>query len=142
MPSDSAFGFPSLAEQAVQEDKEILASYSPSPRIEGVTVLGGTAVLPSGTILGRVTASGKYIVCLDTPTDGSENGVGILRSMVDATVDDRPGEMITFGHLKLDEIEEPTNGTLAEVIAEAILNGVGPFQTAYTDAVRNILYLG
>lgn len=139
--ADHAFGLPSLEETAVQTDKEILASYSPPPRIEGVTILSGQGVLSSGTILGRVTASGKYVQCLDTPTDGSENGVGVLRSMVDATSADRPGEMIAFGLLKLDQIEEPTNGTIDEVIAEAILNGVGPFQFASKDTVRNILRL-
>ncbi len=140
--ADHGFGLPSLEETAVQTDKEILASYSPPPRIEGITVLGGTAVIPSGSIMGRVTASGKYVVCLDTPTDGSENAVGVLRSMVDASgADDRPGELITFGLLKADQIEEPTNGTIVEIIAEAVLNGVGPFQFASVDTVRNVLNL-
>lgn len=142
MAEDHAYGLPSLVETPVQTDKEILASYSPPPRIEGITVLGGAAVIPSGSIMGRVTASGKYVVCLDTAVDGSENGLGVLRSMVDATTDDRPGELITEGQLKLDQIEEPTNGTLAEVIAEAVLNSVGPFQFATSDTVRNVLDIG
>jgi hypothetical protein len=143
MAQDHAFGLPSFEVTAVQVDKEILASYSPSPRIEGITVLGGTAVIPSGSIMGRVTASGKYVVCLNTPTDGSENGVGVLRSMVDASGSgDRPGELITEGSLKYDQIEEPTNGAIADVIAEAITNGVGPFQFATFDTVRNVLDIG
>ncbi len=142
--ADHAFGLPSIAEVAIQTDKEILASYSPPPRIVGITVLGGTAVIPSGSIMGRVTASGKYVVCLDTAVDGSENGVGVLRSMVDATTagNDRPGELIKEGELKLDQIVEPVNGTIVEVITEAILNGIGPFQFATTDSVLNTLSIG
>ncbi len=139
--ADQSYGLPSLEEVAIQTDKEVLLSYSPQPRIEGITVLGGTAVIPSGSVMGRVTASGKYVVCLDTAADGSENGLGVLRQMVDATTDDRPGELISKGQLKLDQIEEPTNGTVAEVIAEAITNGIGPFQFATTDTVRNALVL-
>jgi hypothetical protein len=135
--ADHAFGLPSLAEVAVQTDKEILAGYSPPPRIEGVTILSGSGVLASGTILGRVTASGKYIQFLDTAVDGSEVPVGVLRNMVDATSADRPGEMIVSGLLKSDQIVEPTNGT----VAEAIVVG-GAFTGAFNDATRNVLRLG
>lgn len=139
--TDHAFGLPELTEVAVQTDKEVLASMSPPPRIEGITVLTGGGVIPSGSMMGRVTASGKYIVVDDSVTDGSENGLGVLRSMVDTTLGDRPGELITSGLLKLDQIEEPAQGTVAEVIAEAILNSIGPFQFASTDTVRNTLRL-
>ena len=139
--ADHGFGLPSLAETAVQTDKEVLASYSPPPRIEGITVLSGEGVVPSGSMMGRVTASGKYIVSLDAATDGSENALGVLRNMVDATSADRPGELISSGTLKLDQIEEPVGGTLAEIIIEAVLNGIGPFQFASSDTVRNVLRL-
>ncbi len=137
-PSDHQFGFPSLAEDPIQLDKEIFASLSPSPKIEGVTLENGAAAIhPSGTILGRITATGLYIQFLDSAGDGSEVPVGVLRSMVDATgTVDRPGEMVTFGHLKADQIEEPTDGT----IAEAIVAG-GTFASATVDLVRNVLRL-
>jgi len=137
MANDSAFGLPSLEEVAIQTDKEVLAGYSPPPRIEGAIVASGAGVLASGTIIGRVTASGKYIQYLDTAVDGSEIPVGVLRSMVDATSADRPGEMIVSGLLKSDQIVEPTNGT----VAEAIVSG-GAFAGAFNDAVRNVLRLG
>ncbi len=138
MVLDSQHGFPSYAEQAIQTDIEIFAGYSPAPRIEGVTLLNGAATVhASGTILGRITATGKYIQFLDTAVDGSEVPVGVLRSAVDATgADDRPGEMVTFGILKSDQIAEPTNGT----IAEAIVAG-GAFGGAFNDTVRNVLQL-
>lgn len=37
-----------------------------------VTVNGPAATLPIGTVLGKVTATGKYKVCEATATDGSE----------------------------------------------------------------------
>jgi len=138
MPSDSQFGFPSYTEQAIQEDIEIFAGYSPAPRIEGVTLENGAAAIhASGTILGRITATGLYIQFLDTAVDGSEVPVGVLRSAVDATgAVDRPGEMIVFGVLVSDLIVEPTNGT----VAEAVIAG-GVFASAFNDAVRNVLML-
>lgn len=138
MVLDSSHGFPSYAEQAIQTDIEIFAGYSPSPRIEGVTLENGAAAIhASGTILGRISANGLYIQFLDTAVDGSEVPVGVLRSAVDATgADDRPGEMITFGILVLDLIAEPTNGT----VAEAIVAG-GAFGSAFADVVRNVLQL-
>ena len=42
-----------------------------------VTVAGGVP-LPSGTVLGRVTATGKLIKYLDGASDGSQAAVGIL----------------------------------------------------------------
>lgn len=135
--ADHAFGLPSLEEVAIQTDKEILAGYSPPPRIEGVTIVSGAGVLASGTILGRITASGLYQQYLDTAIDGSQVPVGVLRNMVDATSAARPGEMIVAGLLKSDQIVEPTNGT----IAEAIVSG-GAFTGAFNDAVRNVLRLG
>lgn len=135
--ADQSYGLPSVAEVAIQEDKEILAGYSPPPRIEGVTVVSGAGVLASGTILGRVTASGKYDQFLDTNVDGTEVPTGVLRSMVDATSEDRPGEMIVSGLLKSDQIVEPANGTIAEAITAG-----GAFTGAYNDTVRNVLRLG
>lgn len=135
--ADHAFGLPSLEEVAIQTDKEILAGYSPAPRIEGCVIASGAGVLASGTILGRVTASGLYVQYLDTAVDGSQVPVGVLRNMVDATSANRPGEVIVSGLLKSDQIVEPTDGT----IAEAIVSG-GAFAGAFNDTVRNVLRLG
>lgn len=42
-----------------------------------VTIAGATA-LPSGTVLGKITASGKYIKYLDGASDGSQTAVAVL----------------------------------------------------------------
>lgn len=40
--------------------------------------MASTDTLPQGTLLGKVTATGKYKVSVETATDGSEDVAGIL----------------------------------------------------------------
>lgn len=44
---------------------------------ETVTIAGAVA-LPSGTVVGKITATGKYIAHLIGASDGSQNAAGIL----------------------------------------------------------------
>lgn len=53
-----------------------------------VTILQGQ-VLPRGAVLGKVTASGKYVLSLAAEDDGSEDVDLILAEDVDATAADR-----------------------------------------------------
>lgn len=46
-----------------------------------VTILGGSGtarVLTSGMVLGKITASGKYVQFDDTASDGSQTAAGVL----------------------------------------------------------------
>lgn len=52
-----------------------------------VTVLAGQ-VFPRGGVLGRITASGKYVVALGAAVDGSQNPVGVAVDNVDSTAGD------------------------------------------------------
>lgn len=52
-----------------------------------ITVLKGE-VIPRGTVLGKITASGKYIQSLAAAQDGSETPDLILAEAVDATAAD------------------------------------------------------
>jgi len=54
---------------------------------EGVTILSGE-VLSRGALLGRITLSGKYILSLTAPSDGSEVPRAILAEDVDASLGD------------------------------------------------------
>lgn len=49
----------------------------------GVTLAGGQGVLPTGTILGRHIASGKYFAYNAGATDGRQIAVGVLRDARD-----------------------------------------------------------
>lgn len=49
----------------------------------GVTLAGGQGVLPTGTIIARHTASGKYFAYISGATDGRQVAIGVLRDARD-----------------------------------------------------------
>jgi hypothetical protein len=58
-----------------------------------ITVLSGSTVntitpLPRGTVLGRISASDKYIPSVSTASDGSQTPVGVLADTVDPSAGD------------------------------------------------------
>lgn len=64
-----------------------------SPRLaRGVTIASGANTsgnpLKRGTLLGRVTATDKYIPCVKTASDGSQNPAAVLAQDVDASAAD------------------------------------------------------
>ncbi|MCP3970522.1 MAG: head decoration protein [Rhodobacteraceae bacterium] len=58
-------------------------NYSP-----GAVTVGTAADLEPGTVLGKITATGKYIRSVRTATDGSENAVAVLTRQADAAAAD------------------------------------------------------
>ena len=63
---------------------------------ETVTLLGGSSY-PLGTVLGRVTANGKYTFSTDAGTDGAETATAVLLYAVDATLADATGIVLARG---------------------------------------------
>lgn len=63
--------------EAVEELLLSMAGYTQ----RGVTLAGGNGVLPTGTVLGKVTASGKYVPYTAAATfgAGSNTALGVLR---------------------------------------------------------------
>ncbi|RAI01108.1 head decoration protein [Acuticoccus sediminis] len=61
---------------------------------EEVTVISGAGVVKSGTVVGKITASGKYTPVTVAATDGSENPAGVLLWTVDATSADATAVII------------------------------------------------
>ncbi len=61
---------------------------------ETVTILSGSGVLLAGTVLGKVTATGKYRPYDDNNTDGSEVAAAILIYDTDATSADKPAAVL------------------------------------------------
>jgi hypothetical protein len=55
---------------------------------ENIIVTQTGAAIASGTVLGKITASGKYIPYLNTATDGSEVAAGVLYSPLAAATGD------------------------------------------------------
>jgi hypothetical protein len=53
--------------------------------LDNITVASGAGVLQPGTVLGKVTASGKFVQFDHTAADGSQLAAGVLFDRVDAT---------------------------------------------------------
>lgn len=67
-----------------------LGTYTSEP----VTLLAGQNYL-AGTVMGRVTASGKYVRWNPANADGSQTVAGILFGSKNATAADKPGNLVT-----------------------------------------------
>lgn len=52
---------------------------------ETVTILAATGVLLPGTVLGKITASGKFAEYKNAATDGTQVAAGVLFDKVDAS---------------------------------------------------------
>lgn len=52
---------------------------------------------PAGSVLGRITASGKYTLSPATAADGSQTAVSVLLYPVNATLADAVGIVVTRG---------------------------------------------
>ena len=55
---------------------------------DNVVIASGAGALLPGTVLGKLTASGKFVPSPETAADGSEAAVAILVGRVDATSSD------------------------------------------------------
>lgn len=58
---------------------------------DAITIISGAGVLSANTVLGRITASGKYGLHDNALSDGREVAAGVLYSAVDATSADAKG---------------------------------------------------
>ena len=77
-------------------------------------------VLPAGTVLGKITASGKYGPYDDTATDGRQTAVGILAEEVDATNSDVGTWMIVHGIVKASALTGLDNNAKADLKGQII----------------------
>jgi len=69
---------------------------NPNYTRETVTLLAGTAY-PVGSVLGRITASGKYKLATSGGTDGAQTAAAVLLYAVDATLSDAEGIVVVRG---------------------------------------------
>lgn len=99
-----------------------------------VTIASGAGVLEIGTVLGKITASGKYEVHADGANDGTETAVAVLVEKVDATSADKPAVVVSrFAEvsrlgLKWDasvNTEAKKNAAIAELAAVGIITREG-----------------
>ena len=69
---------------------------NPNYTRETVTLLQGMEY-PVGSVLGRITLSGKYTLASDGGSDGAETAVGVLLYAVDTTLADATGIVLMRG---------------------------------------------
>jgi hypothetical protein len=82
-------GAPGQREIGSQEFIEVLASTDLQARLPGGVLLAqGNGVIKKGTVLGRVTTTGKFVPYKAAATDGSQSAVCILDNDKDTTFTD------------------------------------------------------
>lgn len=62
---------------------------------DAVTIVSGAGVLAAGTVLGKITASGKFKPATATGSDGGQTAAAVLMYPVDATAADALATAIT-----------------------------------------------
>lgn len=67
---------------------------------DSIVIASGAGALLAGTVLGKVTASGKYLAHSPAGVDGTQNAAAVLLADVDATSADAEG----VGILRLAEV--------------------------------------
>ena len=72
--------------QGIQVGEWLLSEAEGQRSRDVVTVtIAGAVALPSGTVLGKVTASGKYIKYVDAAVDGSGTAAAVLLNALPGT---------------------------------------------------------
>jgi hypothetical protein len=83
---------------------------------DSVTILSGQ-VLQRGSVLGKITASGKYILSLSAAVDGSQNPSAIAADYIDASGGDVTGPIYLAGEFNGAALALGTGITLAAATA-------------------------
>ena len=74
-----------------------------------------SGTITGGTVLGKITASGKYTKSVKTATDGSQNPVAILVDNVDASSVDQNGGLYLMGEFNQNRIVYDNTWTVADL---------------------------
>lgn len=115
---------PGIAAEVFKPDQLIAGPY---PIVsEQITVLSGQGVIARGTVLGKVTASGKYILSKSNAADGSQVPSAIAADTIDATSADALGGVYFTGEFNSAALtyDVATFTTLAALQAAARPQGI------------------
>jgi hypothetical protein len=75
---------------------------------QGVTLLENSGELKRGTVLGRVTASGKYAPFAPAASDGTQTPLAVLVSDTTIGTSAEPAPVYVFGVFNQDALVTPT----------------------------------
>ena len=112
----------SFASQTSNPDR-LVASDGVGLLSEQITLLSGQNQV-RGALLGKVTASGKYILSLSAAVDGSEVPVGVLAEDTDASAADVSTMAYVRGDFDENEITFGTGHTAASVREDLRAKGI------------------
>lgn len=88
--------------EARRTGEHLISEASGTRSRETVVVVSGAGKLAAGTVLGKITASGKFKAYDNGASDGTEVAAGVLYAAVDATSADAPA----VAHVRDCEVAE------------------------------------
>lgn len=94
------------------------------PRIERIITIASGNTLTKGSILGRITASGKFILSASDASDGSESPDAILAETVDASAEDKQAVVYFSGEFNEYALVLGTGHTLDSIRAGLRLKNI------------------
>ena len=100
---------------------------NPNYTREVVTLLAGMPY-PTGAVLGRITASGKYKLATSGGTDGAQTASAVLLYAVDATLADAVGIVVARGPAIVSRAELAYDATVDD--AAKITTKIGQLAAA------------
>lgn len=88
--------------EALRSGEFIIAEANGSLSREEVTIAAAATALVAGTVMGKITASGKYVAYANGASDGTEVAAGILYAAVADSAADQKGVLIVR-HAEVEE---------------------------------------
>lgn len=88
---------PNLFNEGRHNGEGLLSELPGSQSREAITVVAGAGIIAPGSVLGRITASGKYQLSPATGADGSQTAVAVALYGCDATSADQKITAIVRG---------------------------------------------
>lgn len=113
-----------LITQGYQTGEYLLSESNGTHSRDTGTVTSAGVALPSGTVLGKVTATGKYIKQVDAASDGSQTAVAVLFTPVAAAAGDYFSTLHVRGCEVINTALNGGAGASAAAIASLKLVGI------------------
>ena len=99
-------------------DGEVLLSEANGALSREVAIIAAGQDLEAGAVLGRVTATGRYVALAPAATDGSEVAAGVLLYAADATGGEVSATVVTrLAEVAADKLAWPAGITQAQIDA-------------------------
>lgn len=76
---------PTVFTEGKRDTEGVLSEANGQRSRDNIVIASGAGIVAPMTVLGRITASGKYVVSENTASDGSETAVAVNLYGVDAT---------------------------------------------------------